>query len=143
MKVKNSALYIINILLCIFVLSSCDSKWDENGKLDGMWQLTEWRDLTADTIVATNQDGIYYCVQLKLIKLQRRGHDDYHLSAFSHEGNSLTIGRTTAWPADTVAPMADLIRYGVPADGRFNISQLTSSRLVLSTAKSVLTFRKY
>ena len=140
------ATYIIHCILLILLtsLSSCDEwKWDENGDLDGMWQMTEWRDKATGNIIATNEDGIYYSFQLKLMKFQQTSSDTYHLSYFTHAGNQLIVGKTIVWPDDEECPLTDLVQYGVPADGRFNIDALSKSRMQLSTDDVKLTFRKY
>ena len=140
------ATHIIHCILLILLtsLSSCDEwKWDENGDLDGMWQMTEWRDKATGNIIATNEDGIYYSFQLKLMKFQQTGSDTYHLSYFTHAGNQLIVGKTIVWPDDEECPLTDLAQYGVPSNGLFNIDALSKKRMQLSTDDAKLTFRKY
>lgn len=134
--------YILLSAFYFLLFSACDSKWDQNGYLDGMWQLTEWRDAT-DNVVATKADSVYYSVQLNLLKFQRASGRIYY-SNFDHSGQTLTIGRTVAWPADTVCPLPELKPYGVPADGIFRVEVLNDGHMVLSsTSQGTLSFRKY
>lgn len=131
---------VIPAIICL--VASC-KMGDENGELDGMWQLTEWRDKATDHIVKTNQDSLYYCFQQKLVKFQHGSLSEHYLSRFEHTSDELVIGQTTAWPADEVRPLTELAPFGVPADGRLHVERLSNSHMVLSTAASTLTFRKY
>ena len=140
---RKTILYILWGMLLLTVFPACDRKTDENGDLDGMWQLTEWRDRTTNQVVKTKQDSIYYCVQLNLIKFQRGSRASHYLSYFTHTPEELTIGKTVFWPDDDVRPLGDLAPYGVAPDGRFHIDALTGSHMQLSTAENVLVFRKY
>ncbi|MBQ7683718.1 MAG: lipocalin-like domain-containing protein [Bacteroidaceae bacterium] len=136
--------YFLPFILCLMVFLACDRKTDENGDLDGMWQLTEWRDRSTGHVLKTNEDNIYYCVQLKLIKFQVGGvGSSYYLSHFTHTPEALTIGKTVYWPDDEERPLSELAPYGVPSDGRFRIDALTGSRMQLSTDQDILVFRKY
>ena len=134
--------YFLPFILCLAVFLACDRKTDENGDLDGMWQLTEWRDRATGQVLKTNEANIYYCVQLKLIKFQNGGHG-YYLSNFTHTPENLTIGKTVYWPGDEERPLSELAPYGVPNDGRFHIDVLTGNRMQLSTGEHTLVFRKY
>lgn len=129
------------LLCCTFLLSSCKMA-DENGDLDGMWQLTEWRDAAGQT-VPFNKGELYYCFQLKLLKFQSAKRDSYYLSYFSHTGDILQIGKTVEWPSEEERPLSELAPFGAPSDGRFHIDLLTGSHMQLSTGESVLLFRKY
>ena len=134
----------LSLFLILVLFSGCDEwKWDENGDLDGMWQLTEWQDKATGEVVATNEDGLYYSFQLKLMKFQQTSSDTYHLSYFTHSGNQLIVGKTIAWPADEECPLTDLSQYGVPSNGLFHIDALSKKRMQLSTDDAKLTFRKY
>lgn len=140
---RKTILYILWGMLLLTVFPACDRKTDENGDLDGMWQLTEWRDRTTNQVVKTKQDSLYYCVQLKLIKFQLGRLDKQCMSYFTYKGDSLIIGETTKWPSDEYIPLTTLAKYGVPADGKFHIDVLNSKQLMLSSNDAVLQFRKY
>ena len=134
----------ISIAICI--LCSCD-KLDENGNLDGNWQLTEWRDLKTDEVLETNETSkIYYTVKLNLLKMQdfslRVSATTYN-SQFCVRGDSLVLTQSYSRPLDNIVAFDSLAAYGCPADGRFKISTLTSTSLVLQTDNSRLSFRKF
>ncbi len=138
MKHTRHIIAIISILL----LASCDRKGDENGALDGMWQLTEWRNETGQ-VVADQNAGIYYSFQLKLMKVQVPFSTACYLSHFVHQDDELIVGQPTHWPTDSIYSLSELTKYGVPADGHFHVDALSSSRLVLSSETGRLSFRKY
>lgn len=140
---KNTYIILLIAVIGLF-MASCDRKTDENGDLDGMWQLTEWRDKATGEVVATNESGIYYCVQLKLIKFQLGGDGSYYpLSHFTRTPDELIIGKTVVWPSNEERGFEVLADFGVPANGRFHIDALSGSRMQLSSESAVLLFRKY
>lgn len=123
---------------------SCENRHETNGEFAGMWQMTQWRQNETGKILATQADGIYYCVQLSLMKFQFAGHvNDYYLAQFTHTKDSLIINKVYNYPADTICPISVLSKYAVPDDGKFHIEILNSSNMVLSSKESTLTFRKY
>ena len=141
---RNTLLYTLLFALYLVLFTACDRKTDENGDLDGMWQLTEWRNKTTNQVLKTQQDGIYYCVQLNLIKYQIGGQGSYyHFSYFTQTPDSLIVGRAFAWPGDKECPLDELTPYGVPHNGRFHIDVLNADKMVLSGELSTLYFRKY
>lgn len=133
-------------LLISFAMSwtACDTKYDVNGDLDGMWQMLRWYDKQTAEVVADKQDGIYYCVQLKLMKFMKKGSpSNYYLAYFTYSKDSLVLGKIVHYPTDSVCQPDILESFGVPSDGRFHVDALSSERMVLSTDNVELTFRKY
>lgn len=124
-------------------MGSCDAKWDKNGDLDGMWQMTEWRNTTTNTIVKTNQDAYYYSFQQDLIKMIKIKEGGYYLSHFTKSADSLYIREPIFWPKEEKRPMSELAKYGVPGHGRFHIDMLTSECMILSSDTATIAFRKY
>ncbi len=124
--------------------TACDTKYDANGDLDGMWQMLHWYDKQTAEVVADKQDGIYYCVQLKLMKFMKKGcPTNYYLAYFTHTLDSLVLGKIVHYPTDSVCHPDALKSFGVPTNGRFHVDALSSGRMVLSTDYAKLTFRKY
>lgn len=124
--------------------TACETKYDANGDLDGMWQMLQWQDKASGQVVADKHDGIYYCVQLKLMKFVKKDAPmDYYLAYFTHTRDSLVLGKIVYYPNDSVCQPDALQRFGVPADGRFRVNALSKDRMVLSTDNTELTFRKY
>ncbi len=135
---KRIYLYII---AAVTLLSACENKRDDNGDLGGMWQLTLWTAPNGDTL-ATNEAGIYYHFQLRLMKVQRTGHP-FYLARFSHRNDSLLVGETYAQPFDSIVGHRQLEVFGVPEDGKFHVDGLSDSRMQLSGNLGVMRFRKY
>lgn len=124
---------VISIVLLCFCLFGCDSKWPENGKLDGMWQLMEidWAGVENKTPTQT-----YYSIQLKLINLRQVGGSDI-LGYFRYTGDSLhlTMRQTT---------IADVKQFGLSDTIQsFGVETLNHSQMILTTPDRRLTFRKY
>ena len=141
---KNVSYYIALLLLYIVLFTGCDGwKWDENGDLDGLWQLTEWHDKTTGNVSMTKNDELYYSVQLKLLKIQKMDKSGYYFSYFTNTGDSLFLEAPVHWPEDEKRPLSELAPYGVPANGHFHIDVLNSKNMVLSSTTAILSFRKY
>lgn len=149
MKNMKKVSCIVVLVTTIIALTACN-KWDCNGDLDGMWQLTEWRDKD-DVVKATKQDMIFYCFQLQMACFRKQG--DGVLS-FPYVRTSLKVSPEQVYiydpikyksaGHDEILPMSSLASYGVPEDGIFQIQVLTSSEMMLKTnSQDVLTFRKY
>lgn len=137
--------YILHYTFYILflLLSSCDMKWDKNGDLDGMWQMTEWRNTTKGTIEKTKLDAYYYCFQQDMITMQKIGSSGYYISHFCKQNDSLIIQRPVFWPKDSTCNISDLAPFGVPGHGRFHIDMLNSDHMVLSSDTAAISFRKY
>ena len=140
--------YYIFILLAVmaFVMTGCD-KWDCNGDLDGMWQLTEWRDKN-NVVKATKQDMIFYSFQLQMASFRKKkGEPNYIRSLMKASPEEIIIYDPFEYVGnghDAVQPMSVLSGFGVPADGIFRVQVLTGSAMVLrTTEEDILTFRKY
>lgn len=136
---------IIIILLATVCLTSCN-KNDENGYLDGNWQLVSWEDNTSHTIIATNNTTkIYYTIKLDILQIRNinDSYDTFFLSYFHYTTDSLFVGKTFLRPYDKEVKLDSLGKYGCTTDGKFAIKTLTKNQLVLLNTKYLLTFRKY
>jgi len=139
------SIYTLLLLITVICMTACN-KMDENGALDGNWQLTEWRTATGDSIIATNHTRkIYYTVKYDILKFQDMlDASNYHcLAYFRHQADTLVVERAFSQPFDDVIPLDSLANYGCPANGRYLIRRLTHEHLVLSSDLGVLTFRKF
>lgn len=130
------------ILLALVVISACE-KVDCNGDLDGMWQLTSWEDINSGQQVADKQSKIFWHVKLTLMQFNKSTEATYYLAYFSHTPDSLFVREVYRSPHDTPTSLVELKPYGVEADGKFSIEQLSSSRMVLKSINHCLTFRKF
>lgn len=141
---KAKSLYIIALILGMTMFATSCDKVDDNGDLGGMWQCTEWKSLPEGKIVLGKQQALFYSVQLDLMKFSINNDiDTYHLARFAHKNDSLIITKVFSRPKDEEVPCTELAKYGVPANGKFAIIELTSSKMVLKSDQDMLTFRKY
>ena len=139
--------YIIMMLVTAAMLLAGCNKWDCNGDLDGMWQLTEWRDKD-NKVKATKQNMIFYSFQLQMASFRRqKGGRLYSRSSMKATPEQITIFDPIEYAGsghDNILPMSVLAPFGVPADGIFHVKTLTGSTMMLTTNnQDVLTFRKY
>ena len=145
MKLKN----IYNIPICIFMLTLCligCDKLDENGKLDGNWQMTEWIQNNSGDTLAQKSDLLFYTIKLELIQFRNSKNGQLpYLAYFTYTGDSLFIGDVFSNTANSDIPATtdDLKSFGVEDNGKFKIQKLTSSEMILQNNINTLYFRKY
>jgi hypothetical protein len=127
-------LYIIIGITLLF--TSCDKEDSSNGHLDGFWQMT-------------SSPGITWSFQGHILELRdvKKVHQDIVMS-FVREGDKLKLSdpyRVDRDSDDVALQNADmLIPYGISnTTVEFNISELTSSRMVLDNGTKHLEFRKF
>lgn len=144
---KNILYYIIFLTFTAGIFSC--SKQDCNGDLDGMWQLTEWKD-SQGSVVATKENMIFYSFQLQMMRFDRKTTPYlYCLSSFEYQGDRIRIFRPITIDSDNpghdlVHEMSYLFPVGVPLDGVMHIERLTSRELILTCPSTgVMKFRKY
>ena len=77
--------YILIFFVATLLITSCD-KWDCNGDLDGMWQLTEWRD-KENNLRATKDDMIFYSFQLQMASFRKLSEENYYISSMLEVGS--------------------------------------------------------
>lgn len=140
-------LYILALVALLMALTSCDKR-DCNGDLDGMWQLTEWRDKD-NMVKATKEDMIFYSFQLRMATFRKQNGEQINLLSTMLEVSPerIRIYEPAVYAGDKhdeVLPMSALSEYGVPEDGIFWVQVLTGSTMVLKTnGQDILSFRKY
>lgn len=146
-KLISPIVFCLLISSFIFLLvMSCD-KWDCNGDLDGMWQLTEWRDNAGNT-KATKKDMIFYSFQLQMASFRKNSGKKFFIrTSMEVTPEKIHIYDPIEYAGnghDEVQPMSVLSLVGVPEDGILWVEVLTGSAMVLKTNnQDVLTFRKY
>ncbi|MBQ9293305.1 MAG: lipocalin-like domain-containing protein [Bacteroidaceae bacterium] len=137
--------YICTIVVAAMSVTGCD-KWDCNGDLDGMWQLTEWRDKD-NNVKATKEDMIFYCFQLQMALFQYHSDESFMRSSLEVSPDQIRIYDPIEYGGDghdVVKPMSVLSVVGVPEDGIFKVKVLTGSKMELETnVGETLVFRKY
>ena len=132
--------------LAMAAVTGCN-KADCNGDLDGMWQLTEWRDKDGG-VKATTQDMIFYSFQLQMASFRKQSGKKFFIrTSMKASPTQIQIYDPIEYAGnrhDAIKPMSVLSVVGVPEDGILHVEVLTGSAMVLKTSKEdVLTFRKY
>lgn len=141
---KNKWLIILPFLM--MVLAGCN-KWDCNGDLDGMWQMTEWRD-SDGKVKATKEDMIFYSFQLQMASFRKQSDPVFFIrTSMNMEPELIRIFDPIIYKGnrhDEIQPMSILSAVGVPKEGILHVQTLTGSTMVLTTDnQETLTFRKY
>lgn len=130
----------------LLAMTGCD-KWDCNGDLDGMWQLTEWRDKDGK-VKATKKSMIFYSFQLQMASFRKQSGTKFFIrTSMKASPEKIEIYDPIEYAGDrhdAIQPMSVLSVVGVPEDGILWVEVLTGSTMVLKTnGQNVLTFRKY
>ena len=138
--------YILVLAAMLMALTGCDKR-DCNGDLDGMWQLTEWRD-KGNNVKATKDDMIFYSFQLQMASFRKESDTKFFIrTMMAYSPEKILIYSPTEYVGnrhDETQPMSILSVMGVPEDGVLWVQALTGSAMVLKTNdQDVLTFRKY
>lgn len=127
---------IAGLLSFLLVIVFACGKNPENGKLDGMWQLTEIESAQGVS-VAKKPDRIYYSFQLHVVELRRIGFREYR-GHFNYTGDSLSLQISDYMTKDTCA------FFGLKSmNDRFAIELLTGSNMMLRRDSVRLKFRKF
>ena len=145
MNIRKNIETSVYFLIVLFTLLSCD-KLDKNGKLDGNWQLTEWMQNSTGRVVADKHDLLFYTIKLELIQFRdcKNGQSPY-FAYFEYTDDNLILGQVFQNTANSDIPSTTeaLAQYGVTNDGKFKITKLTSSEMILQNDENTLSFRKY
>lgn len=104
-----------------------------NGDLDGQWQILEIR--YADDRIETPERA-YYCVQLHTITL-RQVNGPNQTGNMVYEGDQLSLDMP-------LSDVSDLRVFGLDdTKETFTVTELSSSRLVLTSDYARISFRKF
>ncbi|MBO7102317.1 MAG: lipocalin-like domain-containing protein [Bacteroidaceae bacterium] len=137
-------LRIILTLVISFAFLAC-SRTETNGALGGNWQMTEWKQIRNDSLIATQNDvQLHYTIHRDLLKCQNfTQSNEYYLATFHRTADSLVIENIYHSPIDTLVRFDELSIVGIDGTGRFRIEQLTNEKMILLNTAYQLTFRKY
>ena len=140
---------IVVIITTMIALSACTLETSHNGKLDGMWQLTQLDTLATDGQTDMRETGIFWCVQNNLLKISALyGGADPILFRFQNTGKQLIINdpyfdnRTEG--DIKIEDVAELSFYNIDTlEQTFAIEKLTSGKMTLQSERFRFHFRKY
>lgn len=127
-------LLIIAILL-LFLTSGCQ-KSPINGDLDGQWQVMEVSPAHAETPIDAR---LYYCFYLHVCQLNYYG-GTLTTGSMDYSGDHITL----SFPDTSEETAAGLRQYGIPANPvTFTVNRLDSKSLILRSATTTVTIRKF
>lgn len=142
--------HILATIAAVFMLAACDNfHASDNGDLDGLWQLTSVDTLSTGNSADVREQGIYWAVQAKLLKIR----DVRNIAIpvyfrFSLHDNTLTLSE----PVADNRPISDSIITDVNTIRYYGLSHLTETLQVLHLSSGSMTlqsellrmrFRKY
>ena len=123
---------LLLILWSLILLTGC-GKLPINGDLDGQWQILEIR--YADDRIETPERA-YYCVQLHTITL-RQVNGPNQTGNMVYKGDQLSLDMP-------LSDASDLRVFGLDdTKETFTVTELSSSRLVLTSDYARISFRKF
>ena len=145
---KRLFLYIIGIGL---LMAGCDKESSDNGDLDGFWQMTEKMDGFCGTMGGADmrQSGLTWAFQGHILELRDvTDHQKDIMMSFEHKGGELRVYNPYFVERDSgdikITDATPLIPYGISQpDDTFQVVELSSSEMVLSSTNCSLRFRKY
>lgn len=142
------------ITLClafiVMILSSCGDflETSDNGKLDGLWQLTRIDTLGTGGSLDVTSDRKYLAVQAGFLEVRDADMAERYMFRFSYDGDQLVLSdarlndRSLGDPE--VADVGVLMPYGINRlSVTFKVEKLTGSRLVLVSSTLRLIYRKF
>ena len=144
----------MKFLICLttvllFAFSACTLETSHNGKLDGMWQLTQLDTLATEGHTDMRETGIFWSVQNNLLKVAALyGGAEPVLFRFQHTGAQLAISDPyidNREVGDIKIEDASLLSfYNIDAlEQTFIIEHLTSGKMTLQSERFRFHFRKY
>lgn len=134
----------------VMILSSCGDflETSDNGKLDGLWQLTRIDTLGTGGGLDVTTDRKYLAVQASFLEVRDADMAERYMFRFSYDGDQLVLSdarlndRSLGDPE--VADVAVLTPYGINRlSETFKVEKLTGSRLVLVSSTLRLIYRKF
>lgn len=139
------------VLMLMLTICGCESKWPQNGKLDGQWQLMSITDRNTQVKEEVKDQKLFYRFQLELLMLADLGDSGYgtYIGRFIYEkGDSeFTIWemnvRNNNGDSGISATAKQLEPFGLQGPGPVEIVKLEKQKMVLGTTETILEFRKF
>lgn len=134
------------ILLLAGIVAAACGDYPTNGDLDGMWHLRTTESMADNRIEDVKEERIYYSVAQNLISLHKVDSSvKRYIGRFDHTGDSLILHSFVAYQNESKpAPVAELLEYKLEGEvSRYAVRKLDSKQLVLRSADTELTFKKF
>jgi len=143
----NILFHIFTAALCV-AFSSCDMETSDNGKLDGLWQLTTIDTLSTGCKADVRENGISWAFQGKLLEVRSSDGQRDVIYRFNHtEGNLQLSAPYISKREEGDIKVEDLERvriYGISQlEPTYRVVQLEKNWMCLEDGVLILSFRKY
>ena len=115
------------VLLLLITVCGCESKWPQNGKMDGQWQLMSITDRDTHEKESVKEKKLFYRFQLELLMVTDLGGSGY----------GTYIGRFDYEKGDSEFTIKEMNMR------RVEIVTLKRKEMVLRTEKTEMEFRKF
>jgi hypothetical protein len=140
------------ILICLMALlaltfASCELESSDNGKLDGYWHL-EAIDSISGGVADLSKQTRFWSFQGKLLQFSDSANDEMVFMRFNYSGDSLILTEPRILDrtlGDTlITNIGQLCPYGINSlEEHFYVDHLSGSKMILSSNKLRLNFRKF
>ena len=134
------------ILLLAGIVAAACGDYPTNGDLDGMWHLRTTETVADSQIEDVKAEGIYYSVAQNLISLHKVNSTvKRYVGRFEHTGDSLILHSFVVYQNESIAaPVEELFEYKLEGEvSRYAVRKLDNKQLVLRSADTELTFKKF
>lgn len=143
--------YIYIIIGIGLLFAGCDKDNQDNGNLEGFWQVTQMYAVYSSSLPGTDmrQSGLTWSFQGKLLELRDvTGHQKDIVMSFEHKGGKLRVYNPYFVERDSddiqITDATPLKSYGISqTDDTFEVVELSSEKMILSDQIFTITFRKY
>ena len=142
--------YVVAVIAAFTILfTGCTIESSDNGDLDGFWHLERVDSIQTGSSSALAKASLFWSFQAKLMRVtDYKNHNGDFLMRFDHNGSVLRTydphenDRANCDPA--VADASKLKPFGINGiEDTFRVENLKGSKMVLSTRKLRLTFKKF
>lgn len=146
---KRNIQLLVYSLIVIGVLTACDLETEKAGRVEGMWHLEQVDSLQTGKVCDLSRRRLFWSFERKLMSLtDADGHNVEYLMRFEDTGDSLWVSdpyESNREKGDiAVSDAAVLHLYGINSlTDRFKIERLSGKRMLLSTSRLRLRFRKF
>lgn len=146
-RLMTARVAICHLVLTLFLFTSCEMEVSHNGDLDGLWQLTEIREVCSP-IIDIRETGTTWGFQFNLVEIHCNARPSDVIARFERSGDYLRIYSLRYQHHDLddqlITDPTYLVKYGIfSLDETFKIEALTGNSMCLSSPHARLVFRKY
>ena len=139
---------IVLLVVCTWLVSSCELETSGNGDLDGMWHLVRVDTLSTSGVKQMDGEKIYWSFQYKLLQVDdKTGARNSALLRFEHAGGTLRLHTPYVYDrTNGDSPLTDvslIAPFGINAlENNFTVERLNGSKMIINDNYLRLYFKK-